>query len=897
MEEKINLTVYLSILKQPLFISITHSDSFQTLAEELCQQYHLPPYYTIPLLSSITSAYTQALLVNTPSSTSPISSNARQRFTHAYQTNTLQYYNKDEEDVFPRAFYTLVKCPISSIFDALLELDQNYTLMMNELLSEHHNALVVMQTRQAQEMEGPQLQNRTHLFAKHVEEMEIMQATFASDVLQTQTSQRQYYRDFVMELYREYQLRTDVTIPDDASSLSKSSASLVDGKDLVATAASRTWRKEPESSSSSISSTTTTTTGRQRQNSTTSFTSRLSQQSFSSESWKRTSMGPEDLARQKTIQDIQEMGFTKEQAEAAITLTNGLNLERAINLLVESPHQIEQQMQQQHQNKKRSASFTSISNHPSSTSSTSSLHQRQDSWNDTKPNFRRHSLQKPPGSSSSSSSLQQTTKQLSSISSSNAGKSWNPISFLQQQKQAMENTNLSSVRKLGGWLGKAMENLGIEHDENDSPFGNTHGGNTSQLVESFTITLGTAQIKTSHNLRLMVADVAADLMDPLPFDEQRELGYKAQTAMRLYTSQLSAMVVLVEKKELIQRTGELDEQTLDWRLYKTGKGSNHALFERTGRSTEFHFPTLESQLDIIENDLQQRPELIEEGTYFITKHSNLPLHQIVFHLIIDGDAIPNTDLSSRHPLMIGLRNILRLTSRYDVNSLSLPLIMLPDRYLDQPEHYMPATMDQPPQIHTNWLSKRSETLMKTVKGYLMEASRGKQSNHNEMHQRADSSAFGGSGLRNIEFFIPMQQSVYVADPLTTPTTSIMPITTTQSITATTSLPTSPTNMHTPPFPPPHSSSSSSIASLSINSNNNNNNTSTATTNISMHSFGNGATIHTNNNMMTNAGSSSSSLPSTPTGTHYPHYTRMPTPQVEQVFQQLRTLLVNIFRTS
>jgi hypothetical protein len=194
----------------------------------------------------------------------------------------------------------------------------------------------------------------------------------------------------------------------------------------------------------------------------------MSQQSMSNDSWKRSSVGGvDDLAMQKMVQDIQEMGFSMEQAEAALTLTNGPNLERAINLLVECPDQIDQQV------KRRSSptSMTTSSPPPSSSISSSSLHQRQDSWNDSMPSFRRHSLQKSTPPTSSSTPLQQhkplPISALSSASSpnSNGGKSWNPISFLQQQKQALENTNLSTVRKLGGWLGKAMENLGIEHDE------------------------------------------------------------------------------------------------------------------------------------------------------------------------------------------------------------------------------------------------------------------------------------------------------------------------------------------------------------------------------------------------------------------------------------------------
>ncbi|KAI8341446.1 hypothetical protein BC941DRAFT_467500 [Chlamydoabsidia padenii] len=979
MEELVELTVHLPILKHPFTISISPSSSFKTIVDGLCQQYKLPPYYTTPLLSVLTSTFNQTYLnipnnintslnlsntitdVNNTDDTIEASSEnnnnkntdnildttretqARQRFINAYQENTLQYYNKHEEDEFPRAFNTLVKCPVTLIFDALLELDQNYTLIMHDLASDHHHSLMALQTRQAQEMDNLQVQNRTHLYEQHVEEMEIRQATFASDMLQTQQSQRQEYRDFVMELYREYQLRvillsennkstlatnihnstssTSMSLSSSTSSTSSTSSSSsridssksIDGKDLVATAANRIWKKDtgsPSCSSSSVSvpSSPSSTAKqpqnhhpqqqrRQRQDST---TSRLSQQSTTSDSWKRSSIGGgnDDLAMQKMIQDIQEMGFSMEQAEAALMLTNGQNVERAVHFLVENRDQVDQQVKRRsssHQQQLIASSPTSATTSPpppSSSSSSNSLHQRQDSWNDSIPSFRRHSLQKstPPISSSSTSLQQHKPLPISALSSAsspnnsnNGGKSWNPISFLQQQKQALENTNLSSVRKLGGWLGRAMENLGIEHDENDPQFATHEGGPSSQLVESFTITLGTAQIKSSLNLRLMVADAGPDILDPLPFDEQRELGYKAQTAMRLYTSQLSAVLVLVEKHELLRNTDE--EQLVDWRQYKIGKGSNRALYERTLRSTEFHFPTTESQLDLIETNAQQhRQDYLQEGSFFITKHSNLPMHQIVFHLIIDGDDILNKELTSRHPLLIGLRNILRLTTRYDISSLSLPLVMLPDRFLEQPEHCMPTLVDQPQQ-HITWLSKRSEAVMKTVKGYLMEASRGKQS-HNEMNHRSDTSAFGGSGLHNVEFFIPMQPNVYVADPLaaTTPTSA--------------SAPSSIMHHHhhhgtSSPFPPTHSSSSSSLPSLSAT----NSNLASGHTNDGTSTTTSGMTINASLSNTNNLYSTSSSLPSTPTASHHPQHARIPTPQVEQVFQQLRTLLVNIFRTS
>lgn len=220
--------------------------------------------------------------------------------------------------------------------------------------------------------------------------------------------------------------------------------------------------------------------------------------------------------------------------------------------------------------------------------------------------------------------------------SANAGgKSWNPISFLQQQKQAMESTNLSSVRKLGGWLGKAMENFGIENDENESKQGLMRGRarrqqqqqQTPQLVESFTIMMGTAQIKSSHNLRLLVTDEASEVFHPV-YDPPREMAYRAETATKLYTSHLSAAIVLVEVNELTRRPVE------GWRLYKTGKGSNKALFERCQQSTEFHFADIETQLGVVEEDFKNHP--VTEGSFFVTKHSNLPSTQVVFHLLINS---------------------------------------------------------------------------------------------------------------------------------------------------------------------------------------------------------------------------------------------------------------------
>ncbi|KAG0186852.1 hypothetical protein DFQ28_007213 [Apophysomyces sp. BC1034] len=570
--------------------------------------------------------------------------NLRNQFVSEYQAHTLQYHNKPEEDIFPRAYHTLVHCPVSSIFDTLLELEQGYATSIQELYAAGEHEREEIQTRHAREIESsPQTQtNMTSLFTRHVEEIELFRATWDSDILQTQQTQRREYREFVIELYREYQLRLAALsnekhlLPEDALAVA---GKQLDGKEIIAAAAGRVrqWtsgsHKDGSTSTNSDNQPTEVTSPltRRRQSSSASYSSQHSHQSASPNEQaaltRASTEGKEkSLAFQKNVKSIQEMGFSKEMAETALVLTNQ-DLEQSVQLLIENPQKVTNAQKTTSTPFRRSSSVGHVQR-PTYSNPSSPAHSRNSSYNEPNTNNRRHSLQKLA-----------TTPAFLNLMGSNAlngrGKGWSPISFLQQQKQAMENTNLSSVRKFGSWLGKAMENLGIENDESDPRFASSGGAsNSQQLVEAFSISLGTAHIKSAHNFRLLAADASSDIFNPLPYEASREMGYKAQTATKLYSSHLSAMIVLVELNELKnhQQPGKLD-----WRQYKSGKGSNKALFERCQHSTEFHFPDIESQLSVIENDLESCQQDLQEGSFFITRHSNLPLNQVIFHLVIDSD--------------------------------------------------------------------------------------------------------------------------------------------------------------------------------------------------------------------------------------------------------------------
>lgn len=201
-------------------------------------------------------------------------------------------------------------------------------------------------------------------------------------------------------------------------------------------------------------------------------------------------------------------------------------------------------------------------------------------------------------------------------------------------------------------------------------------------------------------------------------------------------------------------------------------------------------------------------------------------------------AIPTTDLSNRHALIIGLRNILKMTTQFDISSLSIPLLLLPDRFIEQPDHYM--TMDH----HQSWLQKRGEVVMKCIKGFLIENSRSGKRVQNEGLDRAES--MGGGGMRNVEFLLPSRPDVYTMGVTTLPKDS------SSSAATATATPSSSTANGTT-SPPIATTTSSDLLN------------------------------HSSTTVSNDASASGNSTT--------PHH------EVEVAFQQFRTLLVNLFRTS
>ncbi|KXS12795.1 hypothetical protein M427DRAFT_388576 [Gonapodya prolifera JEL478] len=255
-----------------------------------------------------------------------------------------------------------------------------------------------------------------------------------------------------------------------------------------------------------------------------------------------------------------------------------------------------------------------------------------------------------------------------------------------------------------------------------------------EFSETFTVYQGT-QVRTMYNIRLLALTLSNLFRHPR--DPHQDLAARAQTASSLYGTKLNAMILLVTRKDWERWTVRAGKT-------RVGRKSN-AFIDNCSRSTEFHFESIEKQLEKFAGELAPNKNegklRVEEGDYFITKHSNLPLIQVVFHLIVDEDSLKN-ELTTRSPVVTGYRHLLRTAYRHDVQNLTIPLLFLPDPSVSgvRSTQYSSAVTD------LSILLRRAEVVLKATKGFMIET--GRQGRH----------ASGTGGVdkesRTLQFLLP-----------------------------------------------------------------------------------------------------------------------------------------------
>ncbi|EDW67705.1 ferry endosomal RAB5 effector complex subunit 3 [Drosophila virilis] len=265
-----------------------------------------------------------------------------------------------------------------------------------------------------------------------------------------------------------------------------------------------------------------------------------------------------------------------------------------------------------------------------------------------------------------------------------------------------------------------------------TPLGNRSSMFVSQqpsMEESFTIHLG-SQLKHMHNIRILSANVT-DLCSPLHADENLN---GLNMALGLYSSSLCGVVVL---------TPSIQAQ------------ANKSIIKNANRSTEFHFDQMDVQLEKIEKQIRalntsgtsnslstgsgsgsgnsaegsatsspikQHVPKLKTGDFFITKHSNLSQSHVIFHLISDEPINSPSEINSRHPVILGLRSILKTASRHDITTLTIPALL---------RHEMSEDMT------VQWCVRRAELVFKCAKGFMIE-----------------SASWGGAELSTLQLLLP-----------------------------------------------------------------------------------------------------------------------------------------------
>jgi hypothetical protein len=246
------------------------------------------------------------------------------------------------------------------------------------------------------------------------------------------------------------------------------------------------------------------------------------------------------------------------------------------------------------------------------------------------------------------------------------------------------------------------------------------------LEESFTIHLG-SQLKQMHNIRILSANV----MELCAVEDNEQSSEPKpqllQTALALYSNDLAGLVLMTDNKIGSRLTQDFQEVCQ--------------------RTTEFHFPHVDDQLDKISSTAQQylkaqpkesssrntNSELLQAGDFYITRHSNLAQVHVIFHMVSD-DSLRGSDINSRHPVVLGLRNILKTACSNDITSLTIPLLL---------------QYDLTEEMTISWCEKRAELVFKCVKGFMIEMA-----------------SWGGSDMKNLQFMLPQGISSRVFQSLT-----------------------------------------------------------------------------------------------------------------------------------
>jgi len=145
---------------------------------------------------------------------------------------------------------------------------------------------------------------------------------------------------------------------------------------------------------------------------------------------------------------------------------------------------------------------------------------------------------------------------------------------------------------------------------------------------------------------------------------------------------------------------ETENESYNEASIKNAENLNYLVELCDKNGCEFHFPSLQEQRRQAfryaslanENTSGTKFSHMKIGDFYISKHSNLSQVHSIFHLVaherksFENSSVPmspstpsknlkQSELSSRHPVILGLRNILKTCITNNINTLTIPLLL------------------------------------------------------------------------------------------------------------------------------------------------------------------------------------------------------------------------------
>ncbi|KAJ3382944.1 hypothetical protein HDU92_004488 [Lobulomyces angularis] len=518
-------------------------DLLELHSSVVAKKYGIPTYLEVPFITSLSEVkrlikdnINKRALMNATKSTQ--SSTA---LINEYKKSHKCYYPVKLERSFSKAYNAIVNAADQTMFDTLLQLERTYAQTVETIRNEKQKELDDLKIRQMfelQRVDESDVNMKIYFKDKHLEELIVLERKLRTEVVEVYASQKIEYRDFVNKVYEELITReaesnqkspqkTEVTEPGVLRLKRNSFINVGEtSQEGISISALKKLDKKP---SMEMLAALCNNNDVERQENTNSFP--VIEQIPNS-----------DQEFANMIANIQEMGFSFEQAEASLDLSSK-NLQAAINLLLEKSNVVDRHIPVVRQKKEKHKKIYSDGDfgkrrYPEALKKSSSMLKLRSNSTDS---FNSNSST-PPDSPSSK-------------------RAFSARSYLQQQQQLQQHKSLSSsnsnnsqtktLKKMTSFLGKAMEALGLE----DSEVRATVKGeiaklssNDEYLSESFTIYLGT-QVRTMYNLRLIASKSYSDIFTLKLQSPEQELALRAQTANSLYMHDLSGVIVFLTKED------------------------------------------------------------------------------------------------------------------------------------------------------------------------------------------------------------------------------------------------------------------------------------------------------------------------------------------------------------